>query len=390
MKNLSIVIATYNEKGNIEKLLDKIIKDVIPKIEKDYKTSIVIADDNSTDGTDEIVKKYKKKHKFIHLSQGPKKGLGAAYLRADPYAIEKLKADIICHIDGDDQHDPKAIPSFLKELEKGNDMVLGTRYSHGGSIPSNWPLQRKAFSIFGNLLVRTILMRFALHDWTGGYRVFKKEVFEKEQKKLKSVKGYTFQTSFTHKALQDKFKISEVPIHFSDRKLGDSKIAPMEYIFDLLKYIFTARFFEMLHSPFPKYGITGLIGYIINASTLELLTQGAGINSGLSAAIGAELSIVWNFTINNVWSFKAHSIKSKGSLLSKFLQFNLVSAGSLVIIGSFVWLATHAFGNTPLVRQISLIIVIGLFIVPYSYTMYNIFIWKRWRVPFLSKLQDRI
>lgn len=386
--NVVIIIPTYNEKGNIERLITILEEEIFPKI-KNHKMNVLVVDDNSPDGTAEEVRKLMKRWNNVHLNLGDKNGLGAAYVRGMTYAIENLKADVMFEMDADLSHDPHKVPEFLRKIDEGADLVIGTRYSQGGSIPANWPIQRKAFSVFGNLLVRTILMRFWVHDWTGGFRALRKEVFLKEKEELVFFKGYTFQVSFLHKAVRDGFKIAEVPINFTDRTLGRSKIAPKEYIFDLLEYIIKARFWELVYSPFLKYAITGFFGYLINATTLEVLKGvfGNQIHSGVAAAIGAELSIIWNFTLNNFWAFSKYKITNPWKILLKFPQFNLVSIGSLVIISTVVGLGTHFYGDTRLIRQLFLIIAIGFFVVPYSYTMYNIFIWKRWHISFLSKLQ---
>lgn len=378
-----IVIPTYNEKGNIERLIKILQEDIFPKI-KNHNMNILVVDDNSPDGTANEVRELMAKWKNIEISSGEKRGLGAAYVRGISWAIEKMGAQLLFEMDADLSHDPKKIPEFLAKIDQGYDMVIGTRYSQGGSIPSNWGLSRKLFSIFGNLTVKMILMRFWIHDWTGGFRALKKEVFLKEKPELTAFRGYTFQVSFLHKAVRDGFKIAEVPIHFTDRTLGRSKIAPREYIVDLLKYIIKARFWELVYSPFLKYAITGFMGYIITATLLEVFFR-LGFAPAIAAAIGAEASIIWNFTLNNFWAFSKYSITNPWKVLLKFPQFNLVSFGSLLIISTVVGLGTHFYGVET--RQIFLVIAIGFFVIPYSYSMYNIFIWKRWHISFLSKLQ---
>ncbi len=104
--------------------------------------------------------------------------------------------------------------------------------------------------------------------------------------------------------------------------------------------------------------------------------------------MGAELSIIWNFVLNNFWAFGKYKITNPFKVILKFPQFNLVSAGSLVIISTVIWIGTHFFG--PESRQIFLVIAIGFFVIPYSYSMYNIFIWKRWQISSLSKLQKLV
>jgi dolichol-phosphate mannosyltransferase len=387
--NIVIVIPTYNEKENIGNLITVLENEVFPKI-KNHKMFILVADDKSPDGTADLVKKLSQKWKNIALSSGDKKGLGAAYIRGMSYAIDQMKADVLFEIDADGQHNPHKIPEFIKKIDQGYDMVIGTRYSAGGGIPKNWGVKRKIYSVLGNLLIRSILMRFYIHDWTGGFRAIKKEVFITVKDKVKKYKGYTFQVAFLHKAIQEKFTVAEVPFQFEDRTMGKSKIAPAETISDILRYVIKERIIELRYSPFMKYAITGFVGYVINALSLEFFADIIRMHPFFAALLAAELAIVWNFIINNSWAFANHKIESSSRALFKFVQFNLVSLGSVLINSVIIFIGTHVFGNTPIVRQISLVIAVGLFVVPYSYTMYNIFIWKRWRISFLSKLQDLV
>jgi len=381
-----VIIPTYNEKDNIEKLLTVLHDEIFPQI-KNYSMHALVVDDNSPDGTGEIVKNIMKKWKNVSLVQGEKNGLGAAYVRGMTYAVEKMKADVMFEFDADFSHDPYKIPEFLKKIDEGNDFVIGTRYSHGGSIPSNWGLHRKFMSVFGNLLVRFVMMRFYVHDWTGGYRAVKKEVFLKEKSKLEAIQGYTFQISFLHRAIQDGFKVAEVPFNFVDRTKGKSKIPSKETIIASLTYVFRERALELVKSPFLKYAVTGFLGYIINAVSLEYFADIVKLHPVWAAVIASELAVIWNFIVNNFWAFSKYKIDSVARLLLKFIQFNLVSAGSVIINSTIIFIATHTFGNTALVRQVALVIAIGFFVIPYSYSMYNIFIWKRWHIPFLSKFQ---
>src|SRR5260221_4438054 len=150
-----LIIPTYNEKDNIEKIVPLVMDEVFPHV-KNHEMAILVADDNSPDGTADVVKTLMKKYHNLDLVQGPKKGLGAAYVRGMEYAIEKMGADAVMEMDADGQHDATKIPEFIKKLDQGYEMVLDTRYSGGGSIPENWPPQRNAYSIITNLFVRTV------------------------------------------------------------------------------------------------------------------------------------------------------------------------------------------------------------------------------------------
>ena len=189
-----VIIPTYNEKGNVERIIPA-IEEVFKEI-KNYEMEILIADDSSPDGTGEIVKGLMDKYKNLHLLVGQKKGFGAAYLRAMTYAVDELKADVVFEMDADFFHDPKKIPDFLAEIDKGNDFVIGTRYSKGGSIPSNWGIHRKFMSVVGNFIIRTILMRFAIHDWTGGYRAIRKKFLKKRKQNCRNFRVILFRLDF--------------------------------------------------------------------------------------------------------------------------------------------------------------------------------------------------
>ncbi len=369
-----VIVPTYNEKGNIERLIDILETQTFPGI-KNHNMNILVADDNSPDGTSQEVRKLMKKWKNVNLCTGEKKGLGAAYVRGMTYAIEEMGAELMFEMDADLSHDPKKIPEFLKKIDQGADMVVGTRYSQGGSIPSNWRLQRKIFSVFGNLLVRTILMRFRIHDWTGGFRCLKKKVFMKEKDELTSFLGYTFQVSFLHKAVRDGFKIAEVPIHFTDRTLGRSKIAPREYIVDLLKYIITSRIKELMFGSFGKFLVVGSTGFIINAFLYAYFINNTKLSLFFSNIIAAQFAIFSNYNLNNLWTFKERKSINFSSYLWKMLQFFLSSnIGVWLIQSGAIKVGELMYGRK--YPYIYFIIGTGLLLI-WNFTMYSRVIWKK-------------
>jgi dolichol-phosphate mannosyltransferase len=397
-----VIPATYNEKGNIERLITILEEEAFPKI-KNHDMYILVADDNSPDGTADVVRDLMKKWKNLDVSSGEKKGLGAAYVRAMTYAIDKMGADIVCEIDADLSHDPREIPNFIKKLDEGNDIVVGTRYSNGGSMPENWPFIRKLFSVTANLIVRSVTGRFKIHDWTGGFRALKKEVFLKEKDKVKSYQGYTFQVAFLFNAVMDGFKVGEVPIHFADRTLGRSKIAPLEYIINLLTYIIIARIKELQR--FIKFLFVGGTGFIVQVASQELSyrlgfataltmifasiqTSGAsGINAtaqGVAAGIGAEAAILSNFFLNNFWTFNdTNKLKETSSFIIRLLKFNTTSLVAIFLQGGAVALGViilgdslHILSFTVPTRIVVLFPTIIFLVIPLNYFIYNKFIWK--------------
>jgi len=371
-----IILPTYNERGNIDKIIPILEEEISPKIKK-HEIAILVADDNSPDGTSDAVRTLQKKYKNLELSTGERKGLGAAYIRGMTYAIEKMGAQVLFEMDADLQHDPEKIPDFLAKIDEGFDMVIGTRYSEGGSIPAAWPIHRKIFSIFGNLLIRTIMMRFWLHDWTGGFRALKKEVFLKEKDELTEFKGYTFQVSFLHKAVRDGFKIAEVPFHFGERNIGDSKIAPISYIANVLKYVITARIKEIILGKFGKFLAVGGLGFVINAVVLRVLVEGFNFAPVPANLIGAACAIFSNFNFNNLWTFGERKANTIISYFSKLIQFYATSAFGVI----FIQTGTIFLGDTFIGRQyyfIYFLVGTGI-LLTWNFTMYSVVIWRKSR-----------
>ena len=397
-----VIIPTYNEKDNVQKIIPQVIEEVFPHI-KNHDMWVLIADDTSPDGTGDEVRKLMKKYKNLEIVEGPKQGLGAAYIRAMTYAIDKMHADVVFEMDADGQHDVTKIPDFMKKIDEGYDMVIGTRYSGGVSIPKNWPPQRKAFSIIANLFVRTVFWKFDIHDWTGGYRALKKEVFLREKEALTNFKGYIFQISFLHKAVRHHFKIAEVPFHFSDRKLGDSKIAALSYIIDVVKFVLTTRMKE-LHRFF-KFLVVGGSGFIVQIAAQEgsiaigltkllalvigsvfawHMTDVTSLSDSIGAGIGAEAAIISNFLFNHHWTFKdTHKIHKSSNNFLKLLKFNVTSILAVIIQFTAVWLGDKILGpHTNLVffsaptRIVVLIPTIIFIVIPINYVVYNKIIWK--------------
>lgn len=369
-----IILPTYNEKGNIDRLIPILEEKIFPKI-KNHEMYILVADDNSPDGTASEVRKLMRKWGNIDLSLGERKGLGAAYVRGMTYAIEKMGADVLFGMDADLSHPPEKIPEFLQKIDEGYDMVIGTRYSQGGSIPPNWGFHRKLFSIVGNLLVKTVLMRFWIHDWTGGFRALRKEVFLKEKEELTAFRGYTFQVSFLHKVVRDGFKIAEVPIHFTDRTLGRSKIAPREYIIDLLKYIIIARIKEILTGTFGKFLVVGGIGFIINAVVLRALVEVFRWNPSAANLVGAVFAIFSNYNLNNLWTFGERKATTLRLYFIKMLQFYATSSFGVV----FIQTGTIFLGDRFIGRKfyfIYFLVGTGLLLI-WNFTMYSLVIWRR-------------
>jgi len=214
-----LILPTYNERKNIEILIPK-LQDLFNQIKK-HKFSILVVDDNSPDGTADVVKKYKKRYNNLFLIQGEKKGLGEAYLKAFRYVLEHYKSDVIIMMDADLSHDYRQIPEFLDYIEQGYDYVLASRYVKHGNVEFN--LFRKTISKGGNFVAR-LITGINIKDITSGYKAVKISLLKKLVKEDLYPKGYAFQLSLLNSAIQNKAKIIEIPTTFIDRKFGNSKL----------------------------------------------------------------------------------------------------------------------------------------------------------------------
>lgn len=387
MEKVIIIIPTYNEKENIAAIIPKIFA-ITDKISQ-YQVEILIVDDKSPDKTYEEAAKLQKKYPKLHLLINPTKGgLGNAYLKGMNKAFNELKADYIFEFDADGSHDPASLPLFFAQLAAGYDFVIGGRYKNGGSIDPNWPLLRKFYSIFGNIVIMCVLTDFRIRDWTSGYRALSREVYQAVVPELKGERfsGYTWQIGFLHQAVRKKFKITEVPINFIDRKIGQSKLGS-EYIKNTLLYIFKARFEEIINSRVFKFAVTGFIGTLVQLTSFALMRNSFLVADKflqLANFISIELAIISNFIINGIWTFADRKL-TKRQIIPKFLQFNFASAGSVIIQIILMQLLVSNFGSSTIFtifNQISLThenlyqllgIIIALFL---NYFIYNNFIWR--------------
>ncbi|MCB9639834.1 MAG: polyprenol monophosphomannose synthase [Myxococcales bacterium] len=211
-----IIIPTYNESENLPRLLDA-IHQAIPH------AHILVVDDNSPDGTGELAEERAQRDERIFVLRRPGKlGLGTAYLDGFRYGLER-DYQLFQQMDCDFSHDPKDLPRFQEAIKEA-DLVLGSRYVHGGGT-KNWPIRRKILSRGGSLYARTIL-GIHVRDLTGGFKCFRREVLESIDLDAVRSEGYSFQIETTWRTLQKGFRLKEIPILFVDREFGQSKMNP--------------------------------------------------------------------------------------------------------------------------------------------------------------------
>jgi dolichol-phosphate mannosyltransferase len=216
MSNI-VIIPTYKEKENIETMISAVSS--LP-----VKFDILIIDDNSPDGTAGIVKGLQQSFKNLHIIERPgKMGLGTAYLTGFDWALER-GYDFIFEMDADFSHNPNDLVKLYKACnENGADLAIGSRYISGVNVV-NWPLSRVLMSYFASIYVR-IITGMRVMDTTAGFKCYKKEVLKSiKSYQIRSV-GYCFQIEMKFTAWKLGYKIVEVPIIFTDRRLGTSKMS---------------------------------------------------------------------------------------------------------------------------------------------------------------------
>lgn len=211
-----VVIPTYNESENISILIPRVLS-----LGPDY--NVLVVDDNSPDGTARAVRGLMEKDPRVHILERPAKlGLGSAYIAGFKEAL-RMGADFIFEMDADHSHDYKDLPVFLRKMEEGYDLVIGSRYLKGVSV-IDWPLRRVLLSYFGNVYAR-LITGLKTFDNTGGFKCFRRKVLESIDLDRVKSNGYAFQIEMNFRAASKGFRVGEIPIIFWGRYSGVSKMS---------------------------------------------------------------------------------------------------------------------------------------------------------------------
>ena len=213
-----IIIPTYNERENVNAIIDAILN-----LDNDF--NLLIVDDNSPDGTANIVRGLQNRYQGrLNLeSRKGKFGLGTAYIFGFKWAL-KRDYNFIFEMDADFSHDPNDLPKLLKACSEDNaDLAIGSRYSNGVNVV-NWPMSRVLLSYFASKYVR-LITRMPIHDTTAGFKCYRRSVLEAIDFHKIRFTGYAFQIEMKFRTWKQGFKLKEVPVIFTDRKLGESKMS---------------------------------------------------------------------------------------------------------------------------------------------------------------------
>ena len=245
MKKIIVLLPTYNEKENIGEMIETLESKIFPKIKK-FKMNILVVDDNSNDGTYDIVLEKIEKYRNIKMIRDEKKGLGEAFIRGIKFAIKEMGADVIIKMDADFQHDPKNVLDLINEYKKGNNYVIGSRYINGGQVPNDWGFYRKLLSKYGGLCTRITLFFPNINivkDVSSGLKLIDVDNVLSKIDLSRISSGYCYTTQLMYYAIKLGIKIKEIPIKFRLREKGKTKM-PFSNIPTTLKTIILLRFFD--------------------------------------------------------------------------------------------------------------------------------------------------
>jgi dolichol-phosphate mannosyltransferase len=211
-----VIVPTYNERENVARIIESVLA-------QDPRLNILIVDDGSPDGTGAIVDEIAAQNDRVHaLHRAKKMGLGTAYLAGFKWALARDFA-FIFEMDADFSHDPNHLPEFLRAITD-TDLVLGSRYRNGKVTVVNWPMTRLMLSYAANVYARMVT-GLQLYDATGGFKCFRRAVLEGIDLDDVRSNGYAFQIEVSFRAWKKGFRIAEIPIVFTDRTEGESKMS---------------------------------------------------------------------------------------------------------------------------------------------------------------------
>ncbi len=330
VQRVCFVVPTYNEAENVAAIVRQLL--AIFDHHERVSAQVLVVDDESPDGTGEIVAALQNELQGIHLLQGAKQGLGAAYTRGIAYVLEHLEVDAVVQMDADFSHAPLDAIRLIDALDDA-DVAIGSRYVPGGSVDSRWGLRRKLLSKWGNRFARYVAGIYQVRDCTAGFKAIRVEALRRVFPLRLPVQGYVFQVASLHALYIDGARIVEVPIYFADREAGVTKLGKRD-VAEFFLHVWWLRLLS--RKTFIKFALTGLSGVVVNLGCFQALNM-LGLNSYVASAIAIETSIIWNFFLNNFWTFRDRTIAARKRV--RGLKFNVVSFFTLGIsFGTFVLL----------------------------------------------------
>ena len=337
MAKVSIVIPTYNEVENIGNLIDK-----MEAMNGDFR--IIVVDDNSLDGTAKAVEESAQKWGNIVLHRRPGRlAIGSAIREGLERALSFTDCRYVVTIDANLSFDCQDIPSLLKAAEeKDAGLIQGSRYVKGGDV-IGWSLIRKLQSRVANLLGKWL---FGLpNEVTSCFRVYTRESAQVVVERVHAPDP-VFSVAATLAMKDHGFKIREVPVVFTNRVQGKSKLKTSDalmWLAAILKMFLSRQLQREESKTFLKFCTVGALGFLVNMGLLWILTEHVGLFYVLSAAISIEVSILFNFSLNEFWTFRNRK-RLGTNIVARALKYNIICATGAVFNLGILTLMTEGFG----------------------------------------------
>ncbi|MCS6983562.1 MAG: glycosyltransferase family 2 protein [Leptospiraceae bacterium] len=322
---ISIIVPTYNERENVGPLIEK-----LGQVLGDRRFEVIVADDNSPDLTWQEVERLRAKYPWLRLIRRfSNRGLSPAVMEA----MAAAQGNYFIVMDADLQHDPLAIPRFIEELQKGSDLVIGTRKKYGGKI-EGWSKKRRFVSWVATLLANLFLPQLSSDPMSGFFGI-KRDFYLAVAEKI-NPRGFKILLEFLSQSKGR--KISEVGYTFRPRKHGKSKLSGnimLQYLIGL----YELRLGKIIPLKFIKYSVVGISGIFVNQFVLYLLRNVFKFDNEIALALAIEVSIISNFFFNNYFTFRQQKLSGFGPLLLGLLKFNFICLlGAIINYAVALWL----------------------------------------------------
>jgi len=336
-KVLSIIIPTYNERDNIQPLVER-----LHRVLAGQSYEVIFIDDDSRDGTAEAVREMEKHFPVRVLVRKDKKGLASAVVDGISYAA----GDIVAVMDADLQHPPEVIPALLQALENGADVAVASRYVKGGGSVGLGPV-RKLVSRGAALIAHIALPETRpVHDPMSGFFMFRKRVVEGVE--LKPT-GYKILLEILVRGKEQ--KLAEVPFLFALREKGKSKLNFRQQV-DYLRHVYSLMQRRRELVRFGKFCLVGGSGVVVNEGILWLLTEFGGLRYYISSIFAIEGSIISNFVLNDYFTFADRRAGKTGSFMFRLLKFNTTCVAGALIQYGLLLLFTSVLGVNYLISNL--------------------------------------
>ncbi|PPD59007.1 glycosyltransferase [Dehalogenimonas etheniformans] len=326
--HLTIVIPSYKEAANIPSLLEKIHSAL-----GDYPYDVLVIDDNSPDGTAEVARGLAEKYPVSVVVRKDKRGLASAVV--DGFKL--AGGDIVAVMDADLQHPPEVLPRLVRAIEGGADLAVASRYVPGGSV-GNWSATRRVISR-GAVLMSHVLLPSTrgIKDPMSGYFMLRKDVISEV---ALSPVGYKILLEVI--CLGCPRTTVEVPFIFENRRAGVTKLSMITQT-DYLRHLLSLMRRTGELNRIVKFVAVGGSGTLVNLGLLAILKEWAGLYYLVAGAIAFEVSVVWNFLLNDRFTFGDRK-RPEGTFLGRLLRFNVTSLGGFIIYIGILALLTQVFG----------------------------------------------